>query len=276
MAKDQCAVELQRLTAWLRRRKIDVRLPAEMPDGPEGGLTPAGRRAFLRDADLLIVLGGDGTLLSAARLVYPQSVPILGVNFGGLGFLTDATVDHMFSALEQILQGDGTMEQRMMLRASVRDRHGREVQKVYGLNDMVIHESARRAIHIEMQVAGTPLGQFRADGVIVATPTGSTAYSLSAGGPILHPTLNALIVTPICPHSLSLRPLVFPARHSIEFRVRSSEERADLTVDGQVALDFDAEGTVAVQRADRPAYFVLVENRSFYTVLRNKLRWGGA
>ena len=275
MAKPNCARELGRLVSWLRRRRIEVRIPEEMPDGPEIGPPTPARHKFLKDVELLIVLGGDGTLLSAARLVYPMRVPMLGVNFGGLGFLTDVSVANMLPALERVLAGDFRLERRMMLRASVRDARGRTVDKVYGLNDMVIHESGRRAIQIEMSLAGTALGHFRADGVIVATPTGSTAYSLSAGGPILQPTLNSLIATPVCPHSLSLRPLVFPAREAIEFRVRPPETRVDLTVDGQVMLNFDAECTVHVRRADRPSVFVMVENRSFYEVLRNKLRWGG-
>ena len=274
-AKPHCARELGRLTSWLRRRGIDVRIPEKLPDGPEIRTPMPARDHFLKGVDLLVVLGGDGTRLSAARLVYPLRVPMLGVNFGGLGFLTDVSVGNMVAALERVLAGDFRLERRMMLRASVTDARGRRLEKVYGMNDMVIHEAGRRAIQIEMTLAGTPLGHFRADGVIVATPTGSTAYSLSAGGPILQPTLDALIATPICPHSLSIRPVVFPAREAIEFRVRPPETRVDLTVDGQVMLAFEPGCTVRVRRADRPSYFVLVENRSFYEVLRTKLRWGG-
>lgn len=244
-------------------------LSAKIPSAIE----PDGK--LLRDLDLLVVLGGDGTLLSAARMIYPRSTPILGVNFGGLGFLADVTVANMFAALEKVLSGDCRLEPRMMLRASVHDRSGKRMEKAYGLNDVVLHEAGRRAIVIEASLAGTPLGLFRADGVIVATPTGSTAYSLSAGGPIVQPTLNALIATPISPHSLSIRPLVFPAGETMELRVRPPELRVDLTVDGQVTMAFDSECCIRVRRADRPIYFVLVENRSFYDVLRAKLRWGG-
>jgi NAD+ kinase len=275
MAKPQCARELGRLIGWLRRRRIEARIPSGMPDGPEIRTPMPERHKFLRGVDLLIVLGGDGTLLSAARLVYPLRVPILGVNFGGLGFLTDVGVDNMFPALERVLEGDYGLERRMMLLSLLVDSKGKPIDRVYGMNDMVIHETGRRAIQIEMTLAGTLLGQFRADGVIVATPTGSTAYSLSAGGPILQPTLNALIATPICPHSLSIRPVVFPAGETIEFRIRTPDTPVDLTVDGQVMLEFDASCSIRVRRAKRPSYFVLVENRSFYEVLRTKLHWGG-
>ncbi len=275
MSKPHCAEELARLTDWLRERGIGVLLPRDQGRWVEGRPEIEPDPGFLDEADLLIVLGGDGTLLAAARMVYPRKIPILGVNFGGLGFLTDVSVDHMLPAIERVLADDCRLESRMMLRVCLHDAHGRELRKAYGLNDVVLHETGRRAINIESNLAGTPLGRFRADGVVVATPTGSTAYSLSAGGPIVQPTLNVLIATPICPHSFSLRPLVFPADEVIELRVRPPETRADLTVDGQVVLPFEPDCTVRVRRAGRPIYFILVENRSFYEVLRKKLGWGG-
>jgi len=275
LAKPHAASELGRLVGWLRGKGYRARVPVEAAEHVPVAVEVVPRDRLLEGVDLLVVLGGDGTLLSAARMVYPRRVPILGVNFGGLGFLTDVSVSNMIPALEQVLAGEGRAEPRMMLRTSVHDGTGREIQKVYGLNDAVLHEAGRRAIDIETTLSGTPLGRFRADGIIVATPTGSTAYSLSAGGPILHPALNALIATPICPHSLSVRPLVFPAHETIEFRIRPPEFRVDLTVDGQVALTFSPEQTIQVRRAGRPIYFTLVENRSFYEVLRTKLRWGG-
>ena len=274
MAKPQCAAELERLTRWLRDRGIEVLLPDNIDRWVDGRPEFEADPQFLREAELLVVLGGDGTLLSAARLVYPRRIPIFGVNFGGLGFLTDVNVGQMIPALERILVDDCTLEPRMMLRACLLDARGQEIRKVYGLNDLVLHENGRRAIHIESSLAGTPIGRFRADGVVVATPTGSTAYSLSAGGPVIQPTLNVLLATPICPHSFSHRPLVFPADETIEFRVGPPDARADLSVDGQVVLQFNADCTVRVRRAGRPIYFVLVENRSFYEVLRKKLGWG--
>ena len=274
--KPHCAEQVRRLTAWLKRRGLSVILPVGVESHPGNPSAPVFAPRALRAVDLLVVLGGDGTLLSAARLIYPLQVPILGVNFGGLGFLTDVSVKNMLPALDGVLAGDGRREPRMMLRASTVDRRGREVEVVHGLNDLVLHQSGRRAIIIETTLAGTSLGSFPADGMIVATPTGSTAYSLSAGGPVVQPTLNALILTPISPHTLSLRPMVFPATEAVELRVRPSDTGVRLTVDGQVDLGFKAESTIRVRRARRPIWFVLVENRSFYEVLRAKLRWGGA
>lgn len=275
MAKPHAAQELARLVRWLERRGIepwirhrsDERSPAPGPAATE-------RMRIPRDLCLMVVLGGDGTLLSAARLVYPRKIPLLGVNFGGLGFLTEVSVAGMLRAVDRVLEGRCFLEPRMMLRVSVINGDGLEVRRVHGLNDLVIHEAGRRAIRIEASLAATPLGCFRSDGVIVATPTGSTAYSLSAGGPIVQPTLNALIATPISPHSLSLRPLVFPASETAEFRVLPPETTVDLTVDGQVMLEFDAGCSVRVTKANRPIYFVSLEDRSFYDVLRAKLGWG--
>jgi NAD+ kinase len=273
-SKPHCARELERLTGWLHRRDCTVRVIQQTAEGIASPEATRQSRSLLQEVELLIVLGGDGTLLSAARMAYPKRVPILGVNFGGLGFLTDVSVDNMIPALERVLAGDYRSESRMLLRASVVDPAGKERQKVYGMNDLVLHEDGRRAILIDTTLQGTPLGLIRADGMIVATPTGSTAYSLSAGGPIVNPTLNVLIATPISPHSLSVRPLLFPASESIEFRIRPPELRVDLTVDGQIPLDFRAHDTIRVRRAEKTMEFILVENRSFYAVLRNKLGWG--
>jgi NAD+ kinase len=274
--KPACAAELRRLTVWLKRRGLDVLIPAGETPRPEDRSRPVLTSGQLRGVDLVVVLGGDGTLLSAARAIHPRRVPILGVNFGGLGFLADVSTDRMLPALEQVLAGRYRQEPRMMLRASVVDAAGRVVEAAHGLNDIVLHQTGKRAIVIQATLAGTPLGAFRADGIIVATPTGSTAYSLSAGGPVVEPTLNVLIATPICPHTLSLRPLVFPAGQTLELRVPPSETEVMLTLDGQVSLAFRPDQSVRITRAARPIWFLQAGERSFYEVLRAKLRWGGA
>lgn len=275
MAKPQAAQELARLVRWLEKRGIEPWIHRRSGEwAPESAAGATEHVRFPKEMCLMVVLGGDGTLLSAARLVYPRKIPLLGVNFGGLGFLTEVSVAGMLRAVDRVLEGRYILERRMMLCATVIDHRGREVQRVHGLNDLVIHEAGRRAIRIEASLAATPLGRFRSDGVIVATPTGSTAYSLSAGGPIVQPTLNALIATPISPHSLSLRPLVFPAGETAEFRVLPPETTVDLTVDGQVMLQFDAGCSVRVTKANRPIYFVSLGDRSFYDLLRAKLGWG--
>lgn len=274
--KPLCVDAFREIVAWLRRRRLEVRYPAEAagPLGEAPDRVPEG--PLLQDADLMVVLGGDGTLLSAARLAYPARVPILGINFGGLGFLTDIGIDTMFDSMERVLRGAYREEPRMMMSVSPHDREGRELERAYALNDVVLRETGGRAIEIETRIEGTSLGRFRGDGIIIATPTGSTAYSLSAGGPIVQPTLEALIATPICPHAFSFRPLLFPANETIEVRYRSIGTDVHLAVDGQVMLDLGAEHSIRVRRARRSIYFVLVENRSFYEVLRTKLRWGGA
>ena len=274
--KPACSAEVWRLTSWLKRRGLEVVVPIEGTFRPEERGGPAFTARQLRGVDLMVVLGGDGTLLSAARAIHPRRVPILGVNFGGLGFLADLSTDRMMPALDSVLAGHYRHEPRMMLRAAVVDAAGRVVEAVHGLNDIVLHQTGRRAIVIRAVLAGTSLGSFRADGMIVATPTGSTAYSLSAGGPIVEPTLNVLIATPICPHTLSLRPLVFPAGQVFELRVSTAETEVMLTLDGQVSLAFQPDQGVRITRAAKPIWFLQAEERSFYEVLRAKLRWGGA
>lgn len=276
LQKPDCMRALEKLVSWLTRRGLEVRVPSDHVPRIKMKVEAMERKELLDGADLMVVLGGDGTLLSAARLVYPARVPILGVNFGTLGFLADVTVGNMLPSMEKVLAGEYRIEPRMMLTATVHDEHDREVERVHALNDVVLRESSGRAIHIETRLAGTELGHFRGDGLIVSTPTGSTAYSLSAGGPIVQPTLEALIATPICPHTLSIRPLLFPARETMEIRFRADNEAVHLAVDGQLMLELGTDRTIRVRRAGRPILFVLVENRSFYEVLRTKLRWGGA
>lgn len=274
--KPACAAELRRLSSWLKRRGLEVRVPLDGTARPGERGRPAFTAHQLQGVDLMVVLGGDGTLLSAARAIYPRRVPILGINFGGLGFLADISTDRMLPVLDQVLAGHYRPEPRMMLRVSVVDAAGRAVETVHGLNDIVLHQTGRRAIVIQAVLAGTPLGAFRADGIIVATPTGSTAYSLSAGGPVVEPTLNVLIATPVCPHTLSLRPLVFPAGQVLELRVPPTETEVTLTLDGQVSLAFQPDQSVRITRAAKRIWFLQAEDRSFYDVLRAKLRWGGA
>jgi NAD+ kinase len=274
-AKPGCAEVLAKLCRWLRRRKCDVRVAeSESRFTASGERLPAFTHRELREFDLLLVLGGDGTILSAARMIYPLPLPILGVNFGSLGFLAETTVESVYPVLEQVLSGKAWRQPRMMLQVSTADARGREAERTHGLNDLVLREAGGRAVQIEAMISGSLLGEFRADGIIVATPTGSTAYSLSAGGPIVEPTLNTLIATPICPHTLSIRPLVFPAGQTAEFRVRPIETEVTLMVDGQVTLQFRPGDTVRVRRATRPIHFLQVKERTFYEVLRAKLRWG--
>lgn len=275
LAKPGARHALDKLSAWLAKREIDVVIPAELGATAGRGASVEPARRALDRADLVVVLGGDGTILWAARMVYPRRVPILGINFGTLGFLADTAIAEMLPAVARVLDGEHRTEARLMLEATILDSHGHAESTIWALNDVVLRESRGRAIHVETLLADVPLGRFRGDGIIVATPSGSTAYSLSAGGPIVEPTLDALIATPICPHSLTFRPLIFPARHVLEVRIRDHDKTAQLVADGQTVLELRSELRVRVSRAPRPVTFVAGEGRSFYERLRAKLRWGG-
>jgi NAD+ kinase len=223
--------------------------------------------------DLLLVLGGDGTLLSMSRLVGDLGVPILGVNLGGLGFLTAMTVDELFPALEAYLSGGLVIEERMMLSATV-TRQGERLAGYVALNDMVITKSAMsRIIRLEVAVDGQFATGYRADGLIISTPTGSTAYSLSAGGPIVFPTMDAVVLTPICSHTLTNRPIVLPADHPIEVRLLTDQD-VMLTADGQVGFALKQWDVVEVRRASPRIRLLRFSQKHFFSVLRTKLKWG--
>jgi NAD+ kinase len=263
-----------RLVDWLTARGIDVTLEKET-----AGIVPAVRAAAANKAelpglaDLLIVLGGDGTLLSMARVVGDLGVPIMGVNLGGLGFLTATTLDEMLPSLEAALEGRMVVEERLMLIARV-IRNGAAVCEHMALNDMVITKSAMsRIISLAVSVEGEYATAYRADGLIISTPTGSTAYSLSAGGPIVFPAVDAIVLTPICSHTLTNRPIVLPASHRIEVTVQSDQEIM-LTVDGQVGVGLRERDVVEVVKAAAHIRLVRFPQKDFFSVLRTKLKWG--
>jgi NAD+ kinase len=263
-----------RLVDWLTERGIEVTLEKET-----AGIVPAVRAAAANKAelpglaDLLIVLGGDGTLLSMARAVGDLGVPILGVNLGGLGFLTATTLDEMLPSLEAAVEGRMVVEDRLMLLARV-IRNGAAVCEHMALNDMVITKSAMsRIISLAVSVEGEYATAYRADGLIISTPTGSTAYSLSAGGPIVFPTVDAIVLTPICSHTLTNRPIIIPASHRIEVTVQSDQEIM-LTVDGQVGVGLRERDVVQIVKASAHIRLVRFPQKDFFSVLRTKLKWG--
>jgi NAD+ kinase len=261
------------LVEWLRARRLAVTLDKEtaslVADGT-GGAVP--RSEIGAHADVIVVLGGDGTLLSVARAVGDLGVPLLGVNLGGLGFLTATTLDEMYPVLDAYLAGQMVVEERMMLEASVR-RRDRVVAEVLALNDAVIMKAAMsRIIDFVVAVDGESA---RADGLIIATPTGSTAYSLSAGGPILVPTMDAVVLTPICAHTLTNRPIVLPGTQRIDVTLVTNQE-VMLTVDGQVGVGLREHDTVQVRRARARVRLVRMRRKHFFSVLRTKLKWGDA
>jgi NAD+ kinase len=225
-------------------------------------------------ADLVVVLGGDGTLISVARLVGDRQVPILGVNLGSLGFLTEITLDELYPALESCLSGDYGVSERMMLRAAV-ERDGKEIQSHQVLNDVVINKGAlARIVDLETTVDGSWLTTFKSDGLIISTPTGSTGYSLAAGGPIIHPALDSLVITPICPHTLTNRPIVVDADAVVTVTLKSIEEDVFLTLDGQVGMGLEAGDVIRVERAAHRTRLVMSRSKDYFEVLRTKLKWG--
>lgn len=270
----QAADTVRRLVEWLQGRHLTVLLDKEtaslVADLP---LPHTSRSDLPGQVDVIVVLGGDGTLLSVARAVGDLGVPILGVNLGGLGFLTATTLDEMTAALEALVDGRMIIEERMMLAARVR-RSGAAGNEFLALNDVVIMKSAMsRIIDLRVAVDGELATAYRADGLIISTPTGSTAYSLSAGGPILFPTMDALVLTPIASHTLTNRPIVLPGIQRIEVTLLTNQD-VMLTVDGQVGFGLRERDSVEVARAASRIRLIRFAHKHFFSVLRTKLKWG--
>jgi NAD+ kinase len=226
------------------------------------------------DVDLIVVLGGDGTMLGAARLIGTRQIPVLGVNFGWLGYLTEFTLEEMFPALESVSEGNFFVERRMMIDVML-NRGGGVVASCPALNDAVVTKAApARMIEIESLINGMFVNSFRADGMIVATPTGSTAYSLSAGGPIVHPSMSAILLTPICPHMLSNRPVVVPGDSVVDLVFRREEDDLMLTIDGQPGVELLHDDRITLRRSQTTFDLLRPTNRNYFEVLRTKLKWG--
>lgn len=269
---------LREIAAWLDAHGVETIFEAETAALADLG---AHRRTASRDelasmVDLLLVLGGDGTLLSVAdRISHAgRDIPILGVNFGHLGFLTELAWPDVYATLEQALAGTAAIDERMMLRATVR-RNGEQVAERVALNDVVITRGAlSRIIDLSVSVGGEFVAHFNADGLIISTPTGSTAYNLSAGGPILHPDVDALVLTPIAPHMLSNRPVVIPATREVRVQPHLTDPSQEvvLTLDGQSGFAMAQHDVVTVTRS-APARLIQAASHSYFEVLRKKLKW---
>ncbi|MGA8366820.1 MAG: NAD(+)/NADH kinase [Candidatus Acidiferrales bacterium] len=262
------------LMEWLRERNIAFFVDAET----QGCIDPQGtgipREALAGKIDLLVVLGGDGTLLSAVRALGGRTVPILPVNLGGLGFLTSVTREELYPLLEHVLAGKHRLSERMMLEAEVW-RNGSAIERQTALNDAVVNKAAlARMLEFDVFVDRAHVGRYRADGLIVATPTGSTAYSLAAGGPIVHPEVDALLITPICPHMLTNRPLAVPDTAHIEIDIAVAGEAAYLTLDGQTGIQLEPKDRVAVTKSASRVALIRPPEKTYFEVLRSKLRWG--
>ena len=270
--KEDAGHILSELVKWLRDKGTEPLMDQETASLIEI-TSPYSRQDIAALSEFVIVLGGDGTLLSVARLIGSRGTPILGVNLGSLGFLTEVTLDEMYLLLEDILSGKMIIDERGMLEAAIR-REGQEIARYTVLNDVVINKGAlARMILMETRVDGWLLNTYRADGLIIATPTGSTAYSLSAGGPIVYPTVGAVIISPICPHTLTNRPIVVPDDAAIEVTLRTEDEDVLVTLDGQEGHQIKFMDTVAIKKIKGTTRLILSPKKDYYQILRQKLRW---
>ena len=270
---------LCRLTEWLSERGIMLvgspQIERERIEHQTGcAVEVVNENELAQQVDLMLVLGGDGTMIATARMLGDKDVPVLGVNYGGLGYLAEFRVEELYTALESILDGNYRLETRVMLAVQL-IRGKEEVTRTRVLNDAVINKSAlARIIEIEAYLNQQFVNSFRADGLIVSTPTGSTAYNLSAGGPVIYPSMNAVVITPICPFTLSNRPLVVPDDAVIELSLKTQQEDVALTLDGQVGFPLQFEDRVIIRKSRTTFKLVQPMNRNYFEVLRDKLRWG--
>jgi NAD+ kinase len=263
---------LKELLPWLRQKGYETFIDVETASVLN--IDGFARSQIPSLSDLIIVLGGDGTLISTCRLVADKGVPVLGVNIGGLGFLAEIPVEKLYEMLEMVLTGDCPIEERLMLKAQVL-RHGAVIAEYNVLNEVVVNKAAlARIIDLETYINQSYVTTFKSDGLIISTPTGSTAYSLSAGGPVLYPTLDNIVVTPICPHTLTNRPIVLAGNSIIEVILRSPTERVYLTLDGQVGFSVMQNDTIVVEKSPFKTRLLIPCDRDYFEILREKLKWG--
>ncbi len=264
------------LLRWLEERGVTTIYDAETASSLTNGMLGTTRHQIAEESDLLLVLGGDGTMLAAAREAAPRAVPVLPINMGSLGFLTSFTVDELYPALENVLAGHATINERVLLLVE-RVNCGKVVSQQRVLNDAVVHKGTlARMIELELYIDDGFVCRYRADGLIAATPTGSTAYSMSAGGPIVHPAVESILITPICPHTLSDRPVVVRDTSLIELRISAGSDSVFLTLDGQTGVPMQPGDRVRITRAPERLKLIQPPNKTYFEILRSKLKWGEA
>ena len=264
---------LKKLIPWLKRKGVEVFISNEIAREIKGVKSGYSRQAVVNCADILIALGGDGTLLEAVRLLKGKDIPILGVNAGGLGFLTEVTLEEFYPLLEDVLKGKFDTEERAMLEVSLPG----ETKNFFSLNDVVITRGAfsrilRLKLYIEKELANVYLSE----GLILAAPTGSTAHSLSAGGPIVHPELKVIVISPICPHAMTNRPLIIPGDKEIVVELDKEKVEVSLTIDGQVWKSLAPGQKIRIKMAKNVVRLIRNPGKSYFEVLRQKLHWKGA
>ncbi len=275
-AQQNAMDKAKELESWLKAKEIEVFIKQNVP-------APMTSKECLvenipkapSNLSCVVVLGGDGTFLSAIRWIQDTGIPVLGMNLGAFGFLTESSANRLFPIMEDIISGAFTTEERILLSAKVL-RDGEAVTCQTVLNDVVVNKEAlARIAHINTYIDDYYLTTFKADGLIIATPTGSTAYSLSAGGPIIHPSLKTIILTPICPFTLTNRPLILPDTVTIKIEIDERDSNTFLTFDGQVGLQVTHEDSIVVQKAPHTIHMLRPAGLRFCDVLKGKLRWGG-
>ena len=264
---------LGKLIPWLRKKNYHIFLDTSTA-AIVGETSTLDKRGVSEQADLLIALGGDGTLLGVARAAHPYNVPILAVNLGSLGFLAAISIEELYPTLENILAGKFEIENRMLLNACVW-RNGDKVENHNVLNDIVINKSVvARVINLQVFVNDQYMTSYRADGLIIATPTGSTAYSLSAGGPIIHPSMHTLVLSPICPLMLTNRSILIPDQSVIQVKLSGKYDNVRITLDGQEGYDMKAEDILEIKKTKTTLQLIRGPNKNYYQILRDKLHWG--
>lgn len=261
------------LLEWIEKNRhqiiVDDTLKSQLPNHSHF----VSRTAIASQVDMMISMGGDGTLLSAARAVGTANTPILGINLGSLGFLTQQSSEALYPALEAVVRHEFKLQSRMILK--VQTDGANKLSEPYALNEVVVnHGDVSRLVELVLSINGQQVTAFSADGVIIATPTGSTAYALASGGPIVHPEIEGIIVAPISPFTLTMRPMVIPATEVVELQVHTEGRTAALTLDGQVRTTVSEGEKITVEKAPHSAQFVVFSNDSYYRVLTNKLNWG--
>jgi len=270
---EKAAKTADEFESWLKNKKMEVVRKESLPPGLH---SPANNRVSApRDLSCLFVLGGDGTFLSAVRWIGDLNIPVLGIKFGTIGFLAETAAENLFTAAEKIINNDYTIKRRMRLKVDV-VRENKTITSVPVLNDIVINRGAlARLADVETHIDDHYLTTFRSDGLIVATPTGSTAYSLAAGGPVIHPDVPGIIITPICPFTLTNRPLIVPDSIRITLKLAKGASDIKLTFDGQEGLDIDDRDTIIVRKGSQALNMITLPGQHYFDVLKAKLRWSG-
>lgn len=273
--KDSAFPLIEKVVEWLRAREIKVLLDSAVSDVVDSRAESSPLRDMPGRVDLIIAFGGDGTMLSVAQQMNGADTPVVGVKVGGLGFLTEVTEDEVFDTLEEVLSGRHRIERRMMLSCSVIHHDGSKHHEHVALNDVVIQrDSLERMLTLETYVDDEFLASYACDGLIISTPTGSTAHSLSAGGPIIYPEAEAMVITPICPHMLTNRPLVLSSNQEVRVIMASEPVSTGLMIDGQIAIGLHQWDQVIIRKSPFSMHLAAPSGKSYFEILRTKLNWG--